>query len=149
VAPSSSPSSSTPTTPTNLQRSNARKRCVSTGLPKDPVSYPIPDLSSKRGLGGKRVLEHSAGGLEACAEPQFRYGRPSIPVLGAERRRPTEQRCGVCILGFQLFLTPTLLSSAEAAEDLRRGREKFIYNVKNSLRGGNVNGTIYDNVSVN
>lgn len=41
------------------------------------------------------------------------------------------------------------LSSTEAAEDLRRGRDKFVYNVKNSLRGGNVNGTTYDNVSVN
>lgn len=37
---------------------------------------------------------------------------------------------------------------AEAAEDLRRNRDKFIYNVKVSMRGGNVNGTTYDTVTV-
>ena len=52
------------------------------------------------------------------------------------------------MLGSWLFLTPPSLSP-EAAEDLRRGRDKFVYNVKNSLRGGNVNGTVYDNVLVN
>jgi len=56
------------------------------------------------------------------------------------------------MVGLQyLFLEPNADDplNKEAAEDLRRGRDKFVYNVKNSLRGGNVNGTTYDNVSVN
>jgi len=53
------------------------------------------------------------------------------------------------VFGVITLSDTTLLSSAEAAEDLRRGREKFVYNVKSSLRGANVNGTIYDNVLAN
>ena len=52
------------------------------------------------------------------------------------------------MLSFHSFMTRPRYH-AEAAEDLRRGRDKFVYNVKNSLRGGNVNGVIYDNVLVN
>jgi ubiquitin-conjugating enzyme E2 M len=50
-----------------------------------------------------------------------------------------------------LFLCFRLLIQfipTEAAEDLRRNREKFTFNVKNSMRGGVVNGTSYDNVLV-
>jgi len=51
---------------------------------------------------------------------------------------------------FYLFLEPNAEDplNKEAAEDLRRNREKFTFNVKNSMRGGNVNGQSYDNVLV-
>lgn len=35
---------------------------------------------------------------------------------------------------------------ADAAEELRRNREQFIYNVKHSMRGGYVKGVQYANV---
>lgn len=37
-------------------------------------------------------------------------------------------------------------NNAEAAEDLRRNREAFINNVKNSMRGGAVRGEAFDKV---
>jgi hypothetical protein len=117
-------------------------------ISQSAVSYQITDISPECGLGGKRVLKHSTGGLEACAKPQLCHGRSSIPLFGTKCGRPPEQRCDSRIRGSGLAHT-RLFSSAEAAEDLRRGRDKFVYNVKNSLRGGNVNGTTYDNVSVN
>jgi len=51
---------------------------------------------------------------------------------------------------FYLFLEPNAEDplNKEAAEDLRRNRDKFIYNVKNSLRGGSINGVTYDRVLV-
>jgi ubiquitin-conjugating enzyme E2 M len=47
-----------------------------------------------------------------------------------------------------LVLTTCSHPISEAAEDLRRNRERFTLNVKNSIRGGNVNGQSYDNVLV-
>lgn len=35
----------------------------------------------------------------------------------------------------------------EAAEELRKNREQFIYNVKTSMRGGHVKGEQYDKVT--
>ncbi|KAF8527545.1 ubiquitin-conjugating enzyme/RWD-like protein [Hysterangium stoloniferum] len=53
------------------------------------------------------------------------------------------------MVGLQyLFLEPNADDplNKEAAEDLRRNRDTFIQNVKNSLRGGMVKGIDYDNV---
>jgi len=55
------------------------------------------------------------------------------------------------MVGLQyLFLEPNADDplNKEAAEDLRRNRDVFIQNVKNSLRGGNIRGTQYDRVVV-
>jgi len=53
------------------------------------------------------------------------------------------------MVGLQyLFLEPNADDplNKEAAEDLRRDRETFVRNVKNSLRGGNVKNETYDRV---
>lgn len=60
---------------------------------------------------------------------------------------PLNKGVALAFQGFN-FSDEATLSHPEAAEDLRRGRDKFVYNVKNAMRGGNVNGTTYDNVSV-
>jgi len=55
------------------------------------------------------------------------------------------------MVGLQyLFLEPNADDplNKEAAEDLRRSREQFIMNVKNSLNGARVKGQQYDNVLV-
>lgn len=36
---------------------------------------------------------------------------------------------------------------SEAAEELRKNRDQFLYNVKNSMRGGNIKGVQYDRIS--
>ncbi|KAF8514745.1 E2 ubiquitin-conjugating enzyme [Gautieria morchelliformis] len=53
------------------------------------------------------------------------------------------------MVGLQyLFLEPNADDplNKEAAEDLRRNRETFAHNVKNSLRGGMIKGVEYDSV---
>jgi len=53
------------------------------------------------------------------------------------------------MVGLQyLFLEPNADDplNKEAAEDLRRDRSQFLYNVKTSLRGGSVKGISYDSV---
>jgi ubiquitin-conjugating enzyme E2 M len=53
------------------------------------------------------------------------------------------------MVGLQyLFLEPNADDplNKEAAEDLRKDRERFVQNVKNSLRGGTVRGVTYDRV---
>ena len=37
-----------------------------------------------------------------------------------------------------------LTHDTEAAEELKRNREQFIYNVKSSMRGGTIKGEKYD-----
>ncbi|KAJ3477151.1 hypothetical protein NLI96_g10669 [Meripilus lineatus] len=54
------------------------------------------------------------------------------------------------MVGLQyLFLEPNADDplNKEAAEELRKNREQFHYNVKNSMRGGNIKGVQYDRVS--
>ncbi|KAF8323743.1 hypothetical protein DL93DRAFT_2123524 [Clavulina sp. PMI_390] len=56
------------------------------------------------------------------------------------------------MVGLQyLFLEPNADDplNKEAAEDLRKDRDNFIRNVKNSLRGGSIKGETYDNVLAN
>ena len=48
-----------------------------------------------------------------------------------------------------LFSRPLLtrLDPTEAAEELKRNREQFIYNVKTSMRGGSIKGVQYHKVT--
>ena len=49
-----------------------------------------------------------------------------------------------------LYLPPLLTAistSTEAAEELRKNRDQFLYNVKASMRGGSIKGVQYDKVS--
>lgn len=51
--------------------------------------------------------------------------------------------------GYYLLIHITwvrLTCSTEAAEELRRNREQFVYNVQNSMRGGNIKGVQYAKV---
>jgi ubiquitin-conjugating enzyme E2 M len=148
VAPLFSPSSSTPTILTNPPRSSARKRCVSTGLSsgifliRPQIYHPNVDLDGNVCLNILREDWKPVLNLNSVMVGlQYLFLEPNAddPLNKGEA------------FGYKLptFSDPTLLSPTEAAEDLRRGRDKFVYNVKSSLRGGNVNGTIYDNVSVN
>ncbi|KAF9819904.1 hypothetical protein IEO21_01765 [Rhodonia placenta] len=55
------------------------------------------------------------------------------------------------LVGMQyLFLEPNADDplNKEAAEELRRNRDQFIFNVKSSMRGGNLKGVQYDKVLV-
>ncbi|KAG1765132.1 ubiquitin-conjugating enzyme/RWD-like protein [Suillus occidentalis] len=55
------------------------------------------------------------------------------------------------MVGLQyLFLEPNADDplNKEAAEELRKNREQFLYNVKTSMRGGNIKGVTYDKVFV-
>lgn len=55
------------------------------------------------------------------------------------------------MVGLQyLFLEPNADDplNKEAAEELRKNREQFIYNVKASMRGGTIKGVQYDRVAV-
>ena len=54
---------------------------------------------------------------------------------------------GICHLNYLLTKQVTRPFRVEAAEDLRRSRENFTHNVKNSLRGGVIKGVGYDNVA--
>ncbi|TCD67103.1 NEDD8-conjugating protein ubc12 [Steccherinum ochraceum] len=54
------------------------------------------------------------------------------------------------MVGLQyLFLEPNADDplNKEAAEELRRNRDQFLYNVKNSMRGGNIKNEHYDRVT--
>lgn len=50
--------------------------------------------------------------------------------------------------GIDLFFRDCVLAKhiPDAAEELRKNREQFIYNVKQSMRGGHVKGVQYANV---
>lgn len=55
------------------------------------------------------------------------------------------------MVGLQyLFLEPNADDplNKEAAEELRKNREQFLYNVKTSMRGGNIKGVTYNKVLV-
>ncbi|EKM61263.1 uncharacterized protein PHACADRAFT_247752 [Phanerochaete carnosa HHB-10118-sp] len=55
------------------------------------------------------------------------------------------------MVGLQyLFLEPNADDplNKEAAEELRKNREQFLYNVKASMRGGNIKGVQYDRITV-
>ncbi|KAI0931831.1 NEDD8-conjugating protein ubc12 [Taiwanofungus camphoratus] len=55
------------------------------------------------------------------------------------------------LVGLQyLFLEPNADDplNKEAAEELRKNRDQFLHNVKNSMRGGNIRGVQYDKVLV-
>ena len=45
-------------------------------------------------------------------------------------------------------MTQRAKSCAEAAEELRKNRDQFLYNVKASMRGGAIKGVQYDRVAV-
>jgi hypothetical protein len=85
AAPLSSPSTSTPTTRTTRQRSNAPRRSarpclVSLGLDVSTRA----DLPPQRRPRRQRLPEHPPRGLEARPEPQFRHGRPAVPLPGTQ-----------------------------------------------------------------
>lgn len=110
--------------------------------------------------------------LHQCVSPQIYH--PNVDLEGnvclnilREDWKPVLNLNSVMVGLFYLFLEPNaedplnkgvschllVLTTdshhiSEAAEDLRRNREKFTFNVKNSMRGGNVNGQSYDNVQV-
>lgn len=46
----------------------------------------------------------------------------------------------------QAMLLIFTMCGTEAAEELRRNREQFLHNVKQSMRGANIKGQKYDNV---
>ncbi|KAL4241746.1 Ubiquitin-conjugating enzyme/RWD-like protein [Abortiporus biennis] len=52
--------------------------------------------------------------------------------------------------GNYLFLEPNADDplNKEAAEEMRKSREQFLYNVKTSMRGGSIKGVQYDKVAV-
>lgn len=43
--------------------------------------------------------------------------------------------------------THSVTHDTEAAEELRKNRDQFLYNVKASMRGGSIKGVQYDRVS--
>jgi hypothetical protein len=145
VALSSSPSTSIPTTPTILPRSNAFRRCACNvsitcllhiSLTLDQIYHPNVDLEGNVCLNILREDWKPVLNLNSVMV--------GLQYLFLEPNADDPLNKGLCHISSVQALS---LYYVDAAAEMSKNREQFSKNVKAAMRGGYIKGITYDNVT--